>query len=187
MKLIKISVFIAFLCFSLFCPQIIKAQPAVQKTGIFRKYSKGIIYKKDRKRFNGKNLIFSSQTLSFQDQYTTQQESIPLSEIEYVRARVGTHAVEGALVGGGLFLLSAIAAVADVEADPYTEVENAGEVIAITTAIGFGCGLLIGALFPKEKTVFKRGRFLVKRSNPSHIKTVRSGRSFPLLTLNVTF
>lgn len=188
MKFIRPIVLISFL-YVLFClPVITSAQAQSNTSGTKKKYSKGVIYKKDRKRFNGQHLIFDSQSLTFQDQSTAKSVSVPLSEIEYVRARVGTYAVEGGLIGGGLFLLSALAAVAEVEADPTTEwKKDPTEAVIILTAVGFGGGLLIGALFPKEKTVFKRGRFLVNAKIDPNIKTMGPSRTISLVSLNVSF
>lgn len=46
--------------------------------------------------------------------------------------------------------------------NPYREVTNLGEVIVVITSIGFGSGLIIGAIFPKEKIVWKRGRLIIR-------------------------
>ncbi|MFB0517220.1 MAG: hypothetical protein ACETWG_11550 [Candidatus Neomarinimicrobiota bacterium] len=155
---------VSSLCILFFYPSVSNAQSISNQNGPVRRFSKGLIIKNDRSRFNGTDLVFTAQTLSFINQLTSENITFPLTEIQYVKAKVGNHAIEGALFGGALFLLSAISAVLQVEADPFTEVENGGQVIAIITGIGLGGGFVIGAIFPKEKIVFNKGKFLVNKN-----------------------
>ena len=187
MKSKVIFLMVSFL-FLMFCyPVISSAQVGSSTNATKKKFSKGLIIKKDRKRFEGTNLVFDSQSLIFKNVKTSQSVTIPLSEIQYVKANVSTHAMEGALIGGGIFLLSALAALADVASDPYTEVENGGQVVAITTAIGFGGGLFIGAMFPKEKIVYKRGRFYADKNILNTNRDFKSSKNIPFLSLQLSF
>ncbi len=169
-KSIRIVVIISYL-YTMFCfPGVANAQSGSNTEGTVKKFGKGFIVKKDRKRFNGKSLVFDSQSLTFKDIKTANSVSLPLSEIEYVRVKTGNRVVEGALVGGGFFLLIALLAYAKAEEDPYTEVTNAGQVIGIMTAIGIGGGLVVGAMIKKEKTVYQKGKFLVKAPDFKPVK-----------------
>jgi len=123
-------------------------------------FSRGLVVKKDGAQLKGKKLRFESETLTFIDLEAGESTTLPLSEVDYVRARTGTHATQAALYGGLIFLAGALSAVGQLESDPYTEVDNGMQVVLLVTAIGVAGGLLIGAAIPKEKQVFKHNRLL---------------------------
>lgn len=157
----KNRILITFLSALLMYPHLLLSQTTSEPAAV-RRYSSGVIEKLDRKRYEGTSLVFDAENLTFQDKNSSTRMKIPLSEIHRVRARVGTHAMEGALIGGGLFLLAAVTAILEVEADPYSKLKyGVFEIIAVSTAIGTGGGLIIGMMFPKQKPVFLRGKFLV--------------------------
>lgn len=154
------KVLTALLVFSvLVWPVVSHSQSSLGNTGTVKKFTRGMIIKKDRARFQGRSLVFDAQSLRFQDVRTQQSVTLPLSEVDYVRAKTGTHTGEGALFGGGLFLLAGLSAWQEAESDPTTEVTNAGKAIAITTAIGVVGGFIIGTFFPKEKMVYQKNKF----------------------------
>jgi len=160
---------IPVLCFLLFVSQDVRAQTVTGTQDVTREYYGGLIIKKDRTRFEGDRLLFSPRTLTFTDRRTGKTVELPLDEVEFVSAQTGTHALEGALIGGGICLLASLEAVAEVSADPSRKLkENAGEVVAIVTGVGAGVGLLIGAMIPKEATVYQKGKlvFLPGSTNP---------------------
>ena len=158
-----------------------------QTAGGTARFSRGVILKKNGSRFNANNLVFSEQTLSFQDPKSQQTTQLPLSEIEYVRSKTGSHALEGALIGGGLFLLAGLAAVLEAESDPTVEVENTEQALLIITGIGFGGGLLIGTAFPKEKTVFQYNRLITQRSRPQDFNFTGRNREIAFISWRFAF
>ena len=174
---------VVFLLILLLVPVTSFTQNAVKKT----KFNRGLIIKKDGSRFSANNLVFSDQSLSFNDARTQKPGQLSLSEVEYVRARYSSHALEGALIGGGLFFLIGVAAVLDAESDPNVEVTNAEEAILIVTGIGFGGGLLIGAAYPKEKPVFQYNKLVAQKLAPQDFDLTGSNKKVTFLSLHFAF
>ena len=98
MKSHKLCATVTFVLVSILVP--ITSQ--VQAAGGTAKFSRGMIIKKDGSRFRANSLVFNAETLRFKTSSTHQGGELPLSEVEYVRAKTGTHALEGALIGGGV-------------------------------------------------------------------------------------
>ncbi|MGH2567087.1 MAG: hypothetical protein ACRDGA_02025 [Bacteroidota bacterium] len=159
---------------------------ASRSQNIDRQYSNGIVIKKDRLRFQAMQLVFTPETLTFVDERTGQPVVLPLADVEFVSAKTGTHALEGALIGGGLFLLAGLAAWAEVEADPTKELkENAGQTIALLTVAGAGAGLLIGMAFPKEETVFTKGKLVFLSVPPVGLRAAGGHSDIVLVSLKI--
>ena len=134
--------------------------------GFNQSFGRGKIILKDLTRFEARDLQFAGDTLSFTDTATGRRLSIPTSDVEWVSHKKNM-VVWGAVTGGGLMLLSGLAAYAQVEADPYLETRsNAGTVIAGLTLGGAVVGALIGSAFSTEKTVYEKGRFKVSLALP---------------------
>ncbi|GAH31395.1 unnamed protein product, partial [marine sediment metagenome] len=153
-----------------------------------RKYGKGRIIKKDRTRYLGRNLVFKTDVLTFNDEKTGKTVTLPLSEVDYV-SKIGNCALEGALMGGGLMLLGIIAAKRELKADPYrTLKENAGEIFVGLTVAGTVIGGLIGLVLPTEKTVYQKGRFRAQISLfPHSIKGKNKNISVPIIAVDILF
>jgi hypothetical protein len=187
MKALKILAMMVLMNALLLYPIAADAQSGARVDGAVHKFSKGMIIKKDRARFFATGLVFDSQSLTFKDNRTGKSMVVPLSEVEYVQAKTGSHAGEGALIGGGLFLLAALAAWAEAEADPNTEVTNAGTVIAIATAVGVGTGLVVGSFLPKERTVYQNNKYIPVTFLPESKHSLGSNHTITLVSLRIPF
>ncbi len=177
-----------FFLFFLLHPVLTYGQTDSTSTRTIRRYSKGRIIKKDRTKYVGRQLVFKTDVLTFNDENTGRTITLPLSEVDYV-SKIGNHALEGALIGGGLTLLAGALAVLQVEADPTLQTkENAGVIILGLTAGGTVLGGLIGFAIPKEKTIFQKGRLLAKISLfPHSIKGENKNISVPIIALDILF
>lgn len=161
MKFVSTTILaITFLTGIFFHP--VNAQSDNESETSIRSFRKGVIVTKDRKRHKGTGISFLSESITIQDASSHNKSTFPKSDVDHVRAEVGSHVLEGALYGGGFMALSCLYAVADINSDPYRETkDNAGEIITGFIVGGVVVGALIGACFPKEKVVYKRGKFLV--------------------------
>ncbi len=188
MKFFRKFVFSFLLFIFLLHPVLTYGQTGSTSTRTIRRYSKGRIIKKDRTKYVGRQLVFKTDVLTFNDENTGRTVTLPLSEIDYV-SKIGNHALEGALIGGGLTLLAGALAVLQVEADPTLQTkENAGVIILGLTAGGTVLGGLIGFAIPKEKTVFQKGRLLAKISLfPNSIKGKNKNSSVPIIAVDILF
>ncbi|NQU54331.1 MAG: hypothetical protein HQ522_17530 [Bacteroidetes bacterium] len=153
MKTFKIKISILFIILFI-SPVITKPQSDVV---LSEKYKKGIILLKDRKSFNGENLVFSAGQLTFISVSTSQPKTIPLEDIKYVKAQTGSYAFEAGLVGAGLSALGILSAYSSAENDPTIEVKESR--IPIILGVGIIGGAVIGSIFKKEKIVFKDNKF----------------------------
>jgi len=164
------------------------AQTGVDTENRIRRYGKGVVVTKDRKRHPGTAIEFTAETIEYRAKGTYRETSVPLSDVDHVRAQVGNHALEGALVGGGTMALASLLALAEVEADPYTTtVDNAGSIIAGLIIGGTVVGLLIGMAFPKDKIVYKRGKFLVNARVLPVMEPVTDATCVPMVALQLSF
>jgi hypothetical protein len=162
MKIIRVIVAATFLNVLLWSSSGVYAQTSDQSKKKIRSFGKGVIVTKDRKRHPGTNIDFYPEIIQYNKKTTNEMATVPLSDVDHVRAKVGSHVLEGALGGGGLMAASVLLALAEIEADPYrTTVDNAGTIAAGFIIGGIVIGGLIGACFPKQKVVYKRGKFLV--------------------------
>lgn len=188
MKFFRKFVFSFLVFIFLLHPVLTYGQTGSTSTRTIRTYGKGRIIKKDRTKYVGRKLVFKTDVLTFNDENTGRTVTLPLSEIDYV-SKIGNHALEGALVGGGLTLLAGVLAVLQVEADPYrTTKENAGVIILGLTAGGTVVGGLIGLAIPKEKTVFQKGRLLAQISLfPHSVKGNNKNISVPIIAVDILF
>jgi hypothetical protein len=156
-------------------------------SGADRAYGRGKVILKDSTRYDALNLKFTSESLSFTDKKTSQPLTFPLAEVDFV-SRTRNHALEGALFGGGLMLVSCLTAVLQVESDPNLEFkENAGLIILGFTAGGTALGALIGSAFSSDKTVFQKGRLVVNLGVPLTFHGYPGGLGLSLVRLQVRF
>ena len=188
MKFLCNFVFSVFLFIFLLHPVMTYGQTDSTSTRTIRKYSKGRIIKKDRTRYLGRNLVFKTDVLTFNDKKTGKTVILPLSEVDYV-SKIGDRALEGALIGGSLMLLSGLAAKQEIKADPFhTLKENADEILMGYTFAGTAIGGLIGLALPKEKTVYQKGRFRAQISLfPHSIKGKNKNISVPIIAVDILF
>ena len=158
MKFFRKFVFSFLLFIFLLHPVLTYGQTDSTSTRTIRKYGKGRIIKKDRTKYLGRQLVFKTDVLTFNDENTGRTVTLPLSEVDYV-SKIGNHALEGALVGGGLTLLAGALAVLQAEADPYrTTRENAGVIILGLTAGGTALGGLIGFAHTERESSLPKGK-----------------------------
>ena len=131
----------------LVCTQIITAQ---DETQTFNKYR--VLLKTGKRIEVEKGLLKNTTLINYDDQKNPQE--IPMDDIRALDKKTGTKALLGAGIGVGIGLLSSIAAVAEVEADPNRELKaNAGAIIAGITA---GCGvigLIVGSMYDSWEKV----------------------------------
>ena len=82
------------------------------------------------------------------------KREILISDIRALDRSVGTQALKGAAIGGGIGLLSSLLAVAEVGTDPNRKLkDNAGVIVAGIT-VGFSLiGLLVGSAFDEWERV----------------------------------
>jgi len=183
-KFVSSVLFFIFLLY----PVLTYGQTDSTSTRTIRKYGKGRIIKKDRTKYLGRKLVFKTDVLTFNDEKTGKTVILPLSEVDYV-SKIGNHALEGALLGGGLMLLSCLYALLEAESDPYrTPKENAGVIFVELTAAGTALGGLIGLALSKEKTVYQKGRFRAQISLfPHSIKGKNKNISVPIIAVDILF
>ena len=152
-----------------------------------RRYGRGNIIAKDQTRYQGRSLVFSPQSLAFVDSRTGQNFTLPRAEGEYV-SKIGSHAKEGALAGGLLTLLGALAGWAQVEADPTVGTkDNVAAVVVGFTVAGAAIGALVGRAFAKETTVFQRDQFVGSISFPQVIPISGGPPRVTLISYSIRF
>lgn len=150
-------------------------------------YARGKVILKDGTRYEAVNINFAVETLTFTDKKTGQPFTFPLPEVDFV-SRTKSYALEGALAGGGLMLSASLAAVLQAAADPYLETKpNAGLIILGLTAGGVGIGALIGSALSSEKTVFQKGRLVVRLSVPLTLQALPCGAGLSFAGLRIQF
>ncbi|NQU87880.1 MAG: hypothetical protein HQ541_19195 [Mariniphaga sp.] len=135
--------------------------PAITKSqsGPERKfYKKGIIQLQNRQSYTGENLVFDSGQLTFKDTKNLQPVTIPFEDIKYIKAQTGSWALEGVLLGGLLGGLAVLGAYADAGSNPYVEVKEE-RIPYVVGGLVVGSAI-VGALFKKEKIIFKDNKFM---------------------------
>jgi hypothetical protein len=152
-----------------------------------RVYARGRVILKDSTRYDAENIKFTAETLSFTDKKTGQPLTFPLPDVDYV-SRIKSHTLEGALSGGGLMLLGGLLGVLQAEADPFLEARpNAGMIILGLTVGGAAVGALVGSALSSEKTVFQKGRFVVRLTVPLTFHGNPGGLGLSLVGFRVQF
>ena len=144
---------------SIFLPDP-KAQSNLMEVG--KKYTMGKIYlKTNRIVKTGKIHLENDSTLTFTMPNAYQANTVSVSDVKFVKLKVGNNAIKYGAIGAGFMAGASLLALSNVAADPYTETkDNAGTIILGFIGGGAVVGALIGTASPKWKT------FYIK-SNPS--------------------
>jgi len=135
-------------------PDIARSQTGPVK----KRYKKGTIQLQNRQSYTGEGLVFDSGQLTFMDTKDSQPVTFPLDDIKYIKAQTGSYALESALIGAALAGLSVALAYAEAGSDPFKEVKEERIPIVVGVFVLGGAG--IGALFKKEKVIFKDNKFV---------------------------
>ncbi len=118
-------------------------------------YKKAKIYLKNNLRFEVNDLKIVNDHLTYMQKNTFNTSECELDDIQIIKVSKGTYAAEYALYGGLVFALSSALAIAQTNADPYTEGSiDEGAFIGAFTAAGILIGGITGSLKPKWKTLF---------------------------------
>ena len=112
-------------------------------------YNKGTITLHDFTKYEGTQITIMSDSINFINTYTNLNQSLMLSNIDYLRVQEGNQALMWSGLGALLFGLSGILAVMD---EPY--IDNPGGWVVGFTISGAVIGGLVGLAIPKWKTYY---------------------------------
>ena len=118
-------------------------------------YSKGKIYLTDNTRYDVSDLTIDKDILTYKRKGSSQPAERDLADVAIIKIGKGSYAGRYALYGGLVMGLSAALALAQVGADPDTEVDiNKGLFIGGFTAGGVLIGGLVGSAQTKWETLY---------------------------------
>jgi len=178
---------LVFICILLLHPLINFGQTDSSSGKIVKKIGRGKIMTKDRVKYSGRNLVFDSEFLTFENVKTGRIVTLSLDDVYYA-TKTGNYALEGALAGGATALLSCLYALVEVEADPLrVPKENAGELVLGITVAGTAIGALVGLAMPKEKTIYQKGRLQLSVLYPSFVQSTNREICISFLSIQVLF
>jgi hypothetical protein len=138
-----------FFSLVLLIPLILNAQ--VEKFNLPPKtvYNRGKITLIDFTKYEGKKLFIMPESISFIHVSSNLNQSIMLSEIDYIRVQEGTQALTWCGYGA---LFMGLVALLNVIDEPY--IQNPGGLVVGFTISGAVIGGLIGLAIPKWKTYY---------------------------------
>ncbi len=125
-------------------------------------YKKAKIYLKNHRILKVNNLQISGSNIDFLNPGNSKQEEVSLNDITLIKKARGSHYLEGALFGAGALALSAL--IIDIQPDDPLNIgverdHGVGFYLGMTAG-GAAAGALIGALFPKWRTIYSGGKFI---------------------------
>ena len=112
-------------------------------------YSTVSVTMKDFRKYECKNVNIKSDSIFFTNFNSRLSESLPLSNIDYIRVQEGNQAMMWCGYGALLMGLTAVLNVTE-----YPNSQNAGGLIVGFTISGAAVGGLIGLAIPKKKTYY---------------------------------
>lgn len=125
-------------------------------------YKKAKIYLEDHQVLKVNNLQITTTSASFLNTYNNREETLSLEKASLIKKAQSSYFKEGALYGAGVMALTAL--IIDIQPDdPFgVGVERdygVGFYIGMTAG-GATIGALVGALFPKWRTIYSGGKFI---------------------------